>query len=142
MVSVRLAHVVVHYLQFENLGGFSKNICATFQLIWLTCMWVIWPERNARFFRRADPRYMVGVRRRPKVHSCRGSIFILFYFIKGAYIGILDLKGAYIAIKAMRAQTVTRLQPINRCTFFYSPTTFHFHTPNPTLSFSSPPIFH
>jgi len=39
--TVQPAHVVDHFNQFEYLGGFSKNIHATFQLIWLTTMWVI-----------------------------------------------------------------------------------------------------
>ena len=44
-------HVVDHFLQFENLGRFSKNIRISFQLIWLACIWVICCERNARIFR-------------------------------------------------------------------------------------------
>jgi len=73
--TVRIAHVVDHFLQFENLGGFSKIICANFQLIWLTCVWVIWCGRNARVFRRANPRYRARVRR-SRAHSCRGPIFL------------------------------------------------------------------
>jgi len=28
-------------LQFENIGGFSKNICTSLHLIWLSCVWFI-----------------------------------------------------------------------------------------------------
>lgn len=40
-LKVHLEHVEDHFLQFENLGRFPKNIHATFQLIWLSCVWVI-----------------------------------------------------------------------------------------------------
>jgi len=39
-----------HLLQFGTLDGFSKNICTILHLIWLSCVWVIWRERNARVF--------------------------------------------------------------------------------------------
>jgi len=48
--TVHQKHVADHSLQFENLGGFSKDIQITFQLIWLICVWMIWCERNAQFF--------------------------------------------------------------------------------------------
>jgi len=41
-------HVPDHLYQFGTLGGFSKNNCSAFHLIWLSCVWVIWLERNAR----------------------------------------------------------------------------------------------
>jgi len=50
----RPCDVVEHFYQFEYLGDFSKNICATFQLIWLTTVWVIWYERNVRVFHQKE----------------------------------------------------------------------------------------
>jgi len=31
-------------------GGFSINICSAFYLIWLSCVWTIWRDRNAKVF--------------------------------------------------------------------------------------------
>ncbi|XP_039688698.1 uncharacterized protein [Medicago truncatula] len=39
-----------HFLQFVNLTGGGKAIRDFFQLIWLLCVWVLWNERNNRFF--------------------------------------------------------------------------------------------
>jgi hypothetical protein len=36
LTTVHPEHVADHLLQFEHLGGFSKNNRATFQLIWLS----------------------------------------------------------------------------------------------------------
>jgi len=52
--TVHPKHVADHFLQFENLGGFPKNIRITFQLIWLAFIWVIWCERNAQIFRNQE----------------------------------------------------------------------------------------
>jgi len=43
-------HVSDHLHQFGTLGGFSKSIHKAFNLIWLSCVWVVWIERNARVF--------------------------------------------------------------------------------------------
>lgn len=51
-ITVPHEHVSDHFLWFKNLGGFSKNI--RFNLIWLTCVWVVWSERNARLFHQKD----------------------------------------------------------------------------------------
>lgn len=48
--TVHLENVADHLLQFEHLGGFSKNIRTTIQLIWFSSVWVIWCERIARIF--------------------------------------------------------------------------------------------
>lgn len=40
-LKVHLEHVEDHFLQFENLCRFPKNTRATFQLIWLSHVWVI-----------------------------------------------------------------------------------------------------
>ena len=47
-------HVPDHLYQFGTLGGFSKNNCSAFHLIWLSCVWVIWLERNARVFHQTE----------------------------------------------------------------------------------------
>ena len=47
-------HVSDHLYQFGTLGGFSKNNCSAFQLIWLSCVWVIWLERNACVFQQTE----------------------------------------------------------------------------------------
>ncbi|AES97462.2 hypothetical protein MTR_5g054790 [Medicago truncatula] len=43
-------HVLAHLYQFGTLGGFSKRNRSTFNLIWLSCVRVIWLERNVRVF--------------------------------------------------------------------------------------------
>jgi len=43
-------HVSDYLHQFGTLGGFSKNIRLALNLIWLSCVWVIWIGRNARVF--------------------------------------------------------------------------------------------
>jgi len=43
---VPLEHVSDHFLQFKNLGGFSKNIRLVFNLLWMAGVWVVWSERN------------------------------------------------------------------------------------------------
>lgn len=45
------AHVVDHLHEFESIGGFHKSRNLVFNLIWLSCAWVIWNEINARVFR-------------------------------------------------------------------------------------------
>ncbi|RHN79618.1 putative reverse transcriptase zinc-binding domain-containing protein [Medicago truncatula] len=47
-------HVPDHLYQFGTLGGFSKNNRSAFHLIWLSCVWVIWLERNARVFHQTE----------------------------------------------------------------------------------------
>ena len=53
-ITVPPEHVSNHFLQFENLGGFHKNIRLVFNLIWLACVWVVWSEINARVFRQQE----------------------------------------------------------------------------------------
>jgi len=43
-------NVLDHLYQFDTFNNFSNNNCSTFHLIWLSCVWVIWLERNARVF--------------------------------------------------------------------------------------------
>jgi len=43
-----------HLYQFGTLGGFSKNNCSVFNLIWLSCVRVIWIERNAWVFHQTE----------------------------------------------------------------------------------------
>ena len=33
--------IVDHHMLFECLGGFSKNVRLTLNIIWLSCVWVI-----------------------------------------------------------------------------------------------------
>ncbi|KEH19077.1 transmembrane protein, putative [Medicago truncatula] len=47
-------HVPDHLYQFGTLGGFSKNNRSAFHLIWLSCVWMIWLERNARVFHQIE----------------------------------------------------------------------------------------
>jgi len=54
LTTVHPKHVADHLLQFEHLGGFSKYTRATFQLICLSSVWVIWRERNAHVFSHKD----------------------------------------------------------------------------------------
>lgn len=39
-----------HILQFGQLGGGYKRLRYTLLVIWLTCIWVIWKERNNKIF--------------------------------------------------------------------------------------------
>lgn len=48
------ARVSDHISQFGNLGGFSRSIRTTLHLSWLSCAWVIWREKNARFFQHQE----------------------------------------------------------------------------------------
>jgi len=47
-------HVSDHLYQFGTLGGFFKRNRSTFNLIWLSCVWVIWIERNAWVFHQKE----------------------------------------------------------------------------------------
>jgi len=48
--SIKPATVHEHILQLCSLGGFSKTISSTFYLIWLSCIWIVWRDRNSRVF--------------------------------------------------------------------------------------------
>jgi len=50
IITVNLVCVSDHLLQFEWLGGFSKNIRSGIHLILLSTVWVICKERNSRIF--------------------------------------------------------------------------------------------
>jgi hypothetical protein len=50
LFSVKPAHIHNHIIQFPSLGGFSKHTCSTFYLIWLSTVWIVWRDRNARVF--------------------------------------------------------------------------------------------
>jgi len=39
-----------YLLQFGGLGGFSKNSCLAFNIIWTPVLFVICKERNGRIF--------------------------------------------------------------------------------------------
>jgi len=47
-------HVSDHLYQFGSLEGFSKGNRSAFHLIWLSCVWVIWLERNAQVFHQTE----------------------------------------------------------------------------------------
>lgn len=51
---VNLLHLTNQLLHFINLRGFFKNIRSLLQVIWPTCVWVIWKEQNYRFFRHME----------------------------------------------------------------------------------------
>lgn len=40
--------VLEHFVQFGQSGGYSKYRRSLMQLIWLSCVWVIWKEKNNR----------------------------------------------------------------------------------------------
>jgi len=48
----QLEHAINHLHQFESLGGFHKSILLVFNLILLSCAYVIWNQRNSQMFRR------------------------------------------------------------------------------------------
>jgi hypothetical protein len=39
-----------HFHQFSQLGGFPRQTHSFLKLIWFTCIWTIWKERNNRIF--------------------------------------------------------------------------------------------
>jgi len=47
-------HMPDHLYQSGTLGGFSKKHRSSFNLIWLSCVWMIWLERNARVFHQKE----------------------------------------------------------------------------------------
>ncbi|AES90772.1 hypothetical protein MTR_4g097730 [Medicago truncatula] len=51
-------HVSDHLYQFGTLGGFSKSNRSAFNLIWLSCVWVIWIERNTRVFHQKEASFI------------------------------------------------------------------------------------
>jgi len=44
------SNIVDHFLQFGTSSGHAKSRCSFMFLIWFASSWVIWKERNARFF--------------------------------------------------------------------------------------------
>jgi len=50
LTSVKPATIHEHILQLRTLGGFSKTVSSTFYLIWLSCTWIVWRDRNSRVF--------------------------------------------------------------------------------------------
>jgi len=54
IIMVQPTHVADHFYQFETLGGFSKSVRLVFTLIWISCAWEIWKERNVRVFRQKE----------------------------------------------------------------------------------------
>lgn len=48
--TVLRADISSHALQFGGAYAIKKDIQFRFQVIWLTCIWVIWKERNSRIF--------------------------------------------------------------------------------------------
>ncbi|AES67309.1 hypothetical protein MTR_2g089160 [Medicago truncatula] len=47
-------NVLDHLYQFGTFSGFSNSKRSTLNLIWLSCVWVIWLERNARIFHQKE----------------------------------------------------------------------------------------
>ena len=47
---VKPATVHGYILQFCSLGGFLKTISSTFYLIWPSCTWTVWHDRNSKVF--------------------------------------------------------------------------------------------
>jgi len=43
-----------HLYQFSTFSGFSNSKRSALNLIWLSCVWVIWLERNARIFHQKE----------------------------------------------------------------------------------------
>jgi len=43
-----------HLVQFDGLGGYSKNARLTHNIIWISMVWVIWKEENRRIFQHKD----------------------------------------------------------------------------------------
>ena len=43
-----------HLYQFGTFSGFSNSKHSALNLIWLSCVWVIWLERNARIFHQKE----------------------------------------------------------------------------------------
>jgi len=39
-----------HFLQFGQLAGFPRSSYTFLRIIWMACVWIIWKERNNRFF--------------------------------------------------------------------------------------------
>jgi len=50
VVSTKTTRLKDHLLLFRLLGGFSKNIYYAFYVIWLSCVWIIRRDKNARVF--------------------------------------------------------------------------------------------
>jgi len=47
-------NVTGHLYQFGTFSGFSNSKHSTLNLIWLSCVWVIWLEMNARIFHQKE----------------------------------------------------------------------------------------
>jgi len=43
-----------HLYQFDTFSGFFNNKRSSLNLIWLSCVWVIWLERNAQIFHQKE----------------------------------------------------------------------------------------
>ena len=50
LASAKPTTVHEHILQFRSLDSFSKTFYYTFDLIWLSCTWIVWRDRNSRVF--------------------------------------------------------------------------------------------
>ena len=44
-----------HAQQYFGAHAFKKEVCSCFRVVWMTCLWVIWKERNSRIFNNKAP---------------------------------------------------------------------------------------
>jgi hypothetical protein len=49
--SANSQHLSDHLIQIDNLSDFSKKVRSSIVLIWLSCVWIVWKERNCRIFK-------------------------------------------------------------------------------------------
>jgi hypothetical protein len=43
-----------HFVQFSHLVGSFRMRCSIMQIIWISCIWVIWKEMNDKNFRNQE----------------------------------------------------------------------------------------
>ena len=53
-VSVQPASITDHFNQFRHLRGSSQILRLSLHLIWASCAWVTWNERNRRNFKHSE----------------------------------------------------------------------------------------
>ena len=62
-----------HFHQFGHLGGFPRQTRQFLKLIWLTCAWTIWKERNNQIFNN----------KALSLHQLLNQVKLLFYLAHG-----------------------------------------------------------
>jgi len=53
-VTMNPTHISDHFLQFGQLRGLTKNHRSAIHLLWLSCIWVIWNEKNGQIFKQKE----------------------------------------------------------------------------------------